>query len=333
MDLPLTRDERTIERRAAPSPDSHSHTADEALLAETPLAEALAEGPAEQRYRTHRRFDRAARLFSEPGLHRLMGARVLVVGVGGVGSFAAEALARSAVGTIGLVDFDRVCVTNTNRQLHAMQGTIGKRKVEVMAERLHLIHPTGQVECHPRFYDATSSAELLDGPVDYVIDAIDNLTAKAHLIDACLKRGIPIVSSMGAAARMDPTRIRVADLSETRGDRFAGALRKLLRSVHGLEFDVDRPLGVPAVFSEEPATPPSAPSYDEGVGFRCVCPGGKNGLHDCDRRARIDGTASFVTGAFGLAAASVVVRGLIEAEFRAAPRQVGADASRGSSES
>lgn len=259
MQLPVTRDSLSVE--AVPS-------------AQTGLA---TEDAAEVRYRTHRRFDRAARLFGEPGLHKLMASRVLVVGVGGVGSFAAESLARSGVGTLGLVDFDRVCVTNTNRQLHAMQGTIGRSKVEVMAERLRLIHPTGAIEAEARFYDHTSSEELLQGRVDFIIDAIDNLTAKAHLIATAVRRGIPIVSSMGAAARLDPTAVRVADLSETQGDAFAAALRKILRNVHALEFGRGQPLGVPAVFSNEPATAPSPPAYDEGAGFRCVCPGGKNG--------------------------------------------------------
>lgn len=271
-------------------------------------------------YRTHRRFDRAARLFSEPGLHRLMKSRVVVVGVGGVGSFTAEALARSAVGNIVLVDFDRVCVTNTNRQLHALQGTIGKRKVDIMAERLRLIHPTGTVEPIAQFYNAETREEILSGNVDFVVDAIDNLSAKADLIATCLGRGIPIVSSMGAAARMDPTMVRVVDLGQTYNDQFAAAVRKILRSEYGFEFDKNTPLGVPAVFSPEEATPPASLKYDEGVGFRCVCPGGKNGLHDCDRRARIDGTASFVTGAFGLAAASVVVKSLTRVDFEAAER-------------
>ncbi len=260
-------------------------------------------------YRTHRRFDRAARLFTEPGLGRLMSARVAVFGVGGVGSFAAEALARSGVGHLRLVDFDKVCITNTNRQLHAMKGTVGKVKVEVMAERLRRVHPTAEVEAIPRFYERTASDALLAGDLDFVVDAIDNLTAKAHLIATCRERGIPLVSCMGAAARMDPTRIEIADLSYTRVDPFARALRKILRKSYAL--DLTAPVGIPAVFSTEEPIAPSSPSYDEGEGFRCVCPGGKNGMHDCDRRARIDGSASFVTGAFGLAAASVVVRRLV----------------------
>jgi tRNA A37 threonylcarbamoyladenosine dehydratase len=294
MDLPLTAD-----TRGAPAPTDVEHS---------PAA------GAERTYYTHRRFDRAARLFTEPGLHRLMAARVLVVGVGGVGSFAAEALARSGVGGLALVDFDKVCVTNTNRQLHAMKGTVGRRKVDVMAERLRLVHPTARIEPVPEFYNALSSEHILAGKVDYVVDAIDNLTAKAHLLATCLARGIRVVSCMGAAARLDPTLIRVDDLSRTVKDPFAAALRKILRSEHALELSKDQPLGIDAVFSIEEPTPPSPPAYDEGTGFRCVCPGGKNGMHDCDRRTRIDGSASFVTGAFGLAAAGVVVRRLIKPE-------------------
>ncbi len=265
----------------------------------------------ETTFRTHRRFDRAARLFGEPGLHRLMAARVLVVGVGGVGSFAAEALARSGVGNLVLIDFDKVCVTNTNRQLHTMKGTVGRHKVEVMAERLRLVHPTSQVEAVQKFYNNETSDELLSGPIDYVIDCIDNLTAKAHLVATCLARKLPVVSSMGAAARLDPTQIKVDDLSNTIKDPFARALRKILREQHGIDAVKGSPIGVRAVFSIEEPIAPSPLSYDEGVGFRCVCPGGKNGMHDCDRRARIDGTAAFLTGAFGLTAASVVVRDLI----------------------
>jgi tRNA A37 threonylcarbamoyladenosine dehydratase len=262
-------------------------------------------------YRTHRRFDRAARLFTEPGLARLMEARVIVFGAGGVGSFAAEALARSAVGELVLVDFDEVCVTNTNRQLHALKGNVGKRKVDVMAERLRLIHPAGLVSPVARFYAADTSDELLSGRIDFVVDAIDNMTAKAHLIATCLRRNIPLVSSMGAAARLDPTRIRTADLAETQRDPLARHVRKLLRQHHGLEVSDKSPLGVTAVFSDEEPIAPSDVHYDHGKGFTCVCPNGDNGMHSCDKRSRIEGSASFVTGAFGLACAGVVVRTLI----------------------
>src|SRR5262249_114264 len=147
--------------------------------------------------------------------------------------------------------------------------------------------------------------------VDYLLDAIDNLTAKAHLVATCVARSIPIVSSMGAAARLDPTRVRVADLTQTERDPFARALRKILRREHGLS--LQQPLRVAAVYSDEGPRAPAPISYDEGQGFVCVCPGKDNGLHTCEHRARIDGSAAFVTGAFGLTAASVVVRALIDA--------------------
>lgn len=265
----------------------------------------------ETAYRTHRRFDRAARLFTEPGLARLMDARVVVFGMGGVGSFAAESLARSGVGHLTLVDFDEVCITNVNRQLHALKGTVGRQKVDVMAERLRLVHPSSEIVAVPQFYNAESSEALLAGPLDFVVDAIDNLTAKAHLIAACLARGIPIVSSMGAAARLDPTLVRTGDLAATHTDPLARHVRKLLRQHHGLALREGKKIGVTAVFSEELPIDPTAVGYDRGEGFRCVCPNGDNGLHSCDKRSRIEGSASFVTGTFGLACASVVVRSLI----------------------
>lgn len=272
--------------------------------------EARPETP-ETPYKTHRRFDRAARLFGEPGLHRLMASRVIVFGLGGVGSFAAEALARSAVGEIVLVDFDDVCVTNTNRQLHALRGNVGKAKCDVMAERLRLVHPTARIVPVKRFYDPASSEELLSGRIDYVIDAIDHLTAKCHLLATCLARRIPIVSSMGAAGRLDPTRVRVGDLADTSRCPLARDVRRILRTRHGIALERSRPSGVIAVFSDEPPVAPAPLSYDQGKGFTCVCPNKDNGRYTCERRARIDGSAAFVTGTFGLMAASVVVRAIV----------------------
>ncbi len=263
-----------------------------------------------EKYRTHRRFDRAARLVGEDAMARLARARVLVVGVGGVGSFAAEALARTAVGHLTLVDFDLVCVTNTNRQLHAMRGNIGRPKVEVMADRLRMIHPTGTVDARVEFYNPDRADAVLDGPWDYVIDAIDNLTAKAHLVATCRRRGIPVVSAMGAAARIDPTRVKVDDLARTHHDPFAHHFREILRQKHGWSFKASRPTGVACVFSDEKPIAPTDLAYDADDGFHCVCPQSDNGMHTCEKRARIDGSASWVTGTFGLVAASVVVREL-----------------------
>ncbi len=258
-----------------------------------------------------RRFDRTARLLGDRSMSALLKAHVVVFGVGGVGSFAIEALVRSGVGRLTLVDFDDVCVTNTNRQLHALKSTVGRPKVAVMAERCRDINPKVDVVVHERFYDADAADLLLPEAhdYDYAVDAIDNITAKCHLLDRCRARGLPAVSSMGAAARFDPTAIRVADLSETYNDPFARDVRGILRRKYGWE--LGEPTGVPCVFSVERPTKPTALHYDVAVGgFQCVCPPKEDRPHTCDDRLQIEGTLPFVTGAFGLACASVVVRGL-----------------------
>ena len=179
----------------------------------------------EDSYRLHRRFDRMGRLVGDVGMQTLFNAHVMVIGVGGVGSFAAEALARSGVGRITLVDFDKICITNTNRQIHTMKGQIGKNKVMVMADRLRLINPSLEVDEFPLFYNMDSSDQILDLNPDWVIDAIDNITAKCHLLASCVARDIKVLCSTGAAARMDPTRIKTADLSATTVDPLARAVR------------------------------------------------------------------------------------------------------------
>jgi tRNA A37 threonylcarbamoyladenosine dehydratase len=254
---------------------------------------------------THRRFDRTARLIGDDGVARLASATVTVFGVGGVGSFAAEALVRSGVGRVILVDYDRICVTNVNRQLHAMRGTLGKSKVAVMAERLRLINPDAVIEPRAEFYGPETSARLLAPEPDVVIDAIDNMAAKMHLIATCLRDKLRLVSAMGAAARLDPTAVRIGDLSETRVDPFARDLRKHLRRKHGI--DCTKRLGVWAVFSEETPIAPRELAYDDGA-FRCVCPGGENGVNDCEHRNRVDGSVAFVPSVFGAAAASLAVK-------------------------
>jgi tRNA A37 threonylcarbamoyladenosine dehydratase len=254
---------------------------------------------------THRRFDRTARLLGDDGLARLAGATVTVLGLGGVGSFAAEALARSGVGRLVLVDYDRICVTNVNRQLHAMKGTLGKPKAEVMAERLRVINPDAVIEARREFYSAETSARLLVPEPDVVVDAIDHVAAKMHLIATCVRERLRMVSAMGAAARLDPTAVRVADLSETRVDPFARSLRRNLRAKHGI--DCNQRVGVWAVYSEEPPSPPHALAYDDGA-FRCVCPGGHNGVNDCEHRHRVDGSVAFVPSVFGMTMASIAVK-------------------------
>jgi tRNA A37 threonylcarbamoyladenosine dehydratase len=255
--------------------------------------------------RTNRRFDRTARLVGDAAIARLAASTVTVFGVGGVGSFAAEGLVRSGVGRVILVDFDRVCVTNVNRQIHAMKGTLGKAKVTVMAERLRAINPDATIEARVEFYSPERSAQLLTPEPDLVIDAIDNIKAKMHLIATCRRERIRLVSAMGAAARLDPTKVRVGDLSETKLDPFARELRKLLRKKH--DIDCTQHVGVTAVYSEEAPLEPQVLAYDSD-GFLCVCPSGDNGLHDCEHRNRVEGSAAFVPSVFGMTAASVAVR-------------------------
>jgi tRNA A37 threonylcarbamoyladenosine dehydratase len=262
----------------------------------------------ETAYRLHRRFDRIGRLVGDAGMERLLGAHVMVIGLGGVGSFAVEALARSGIGRLTLVDFDRVCVTNSNRQLQAMQGNIAKPKATTLADRVKLINPQSRPEPIQLFYSGKTSDEILGLRPDFVVDAIDNVTAKCHLIATCKERNLRLVSSLGASGRMDPTKIQIVDLSETKVDPLADAVRRTLRQKYA--FPGKGSFGVPSVFSSEPPAEPAELHYDGGDGFRCVCPSGKNDLHSCEDRHVIYGTAAFVTGAFGLACASVVVRSL-----------------------
>jgi tRNA threonylcarbamoyladenosine dehydratase len=263
----------------------------------------------ETAYRLHRRFDRIGRLVGDAGMERLLGAHVMVVGLGGVGSFAVEALARSGIGRLTLVDFDRVCITNSNRQVQAVQGAIARPKADVLAERVRLINPQARPEPEAVFYSARTSDALLDRNPDFVVDAIDNVTAKCHLLAACKQRGLKVVTSTGASGRMDPTAVRVVDLSETKVDPLADAVRRALRLKHGFPA-YPQLFGIPAVYSAEPPAVPHDLTYDGGTGFRCVCPGGNNDVHGCEDRRVIYGTAGFVTGTFGLACASVVVRAL-----------------------
>lgn len=262
--------------------------------------------PKENNYVLHRRFDRMGRLVGDAAMEKLFRTHVMVIGLGGVGSWAAESLARSGIGKITVVDFDEICITNANRQLHALQGLVGKKKAMIMAERLRKINPQATIKEHILFYNETNSPTILAEQPDFIIDAIDNLTAKAHLLSTCRELGIPVITSAGAAARLDPLSVKMADLAETHSDPLAHQMRKILRQRHN--FPRDGKFGIPCVFSDETPMMPEELHYDNGEGFKCVCPQGQNDLHSCDKRRMIYGTASFVTGNFGLVMASWVVR-------------------------
>ena len=167
-------------------------------------------------------------------MDRLAAAHVVVLGVGGVGSFAAEALVRAGVGRVTLVDGERVDETNANRQLHALDGAFGELKVVEMAARLVRVNPAARVDALPELYCAASAERLVPPGASFVVDAMDTVVAKLHVIQRCLELGIPIVTSLGAARRLDPTAIQVTDLCESHTDQLAKDVRKYLRRRHGI---------------------------------------------------------------------------------------------------
>ncbi len=246
------------------------------------------------------RFGGLARLYGAAALPRLHAAHVAVVGVGGVGSWVVEALARSGVGALTLVDLDDVCVTNTNRQLHALADTVGRPKVDVLAERVRAINPDCRVETVTEYLTAKNAEELLGRKFTWVVDAIDGMANKALLIATCVRIGQPVLTVGGAGGRRDATRIRCADLGEAQGDELLRLVRKKLRRDHGWAHGEGNRYGVPCVYSnEKPVFPWSdgscATEPEPGTSLKLDCASGF-------------GTGVFVTGAFGFAAAGEVVR-------------------------
>ncbi len=252
------------------------------------------------------RFGGIARLYGERALERFLGARVVVVGIGGVGSWTVEALARSGIGKIRMADLDEICITNVNRQLHAMDGQIGRQKTAAMAERVRAINPGCGVEVIEGFFTERTVEEVLGGEVDGVIDAIDSMKHKALLLAECGKRGIPVVTCGGAGGKRDATRICVRDLAFSGKDALLHQLRKKLRADHGFPKVAmgSRPqaMGITAVFSEEP---PVYPGGDGGVS--CEKPVGADMRLSCETGY---GTATHVTSTFGMAAAGAMLETL-----------------------
>lgn len=251
------------------------------------------------------RFGGVGRLFGRAGLERLRAAHVCIVGVGGVGSWTVEALARCGVGALTLIDLDDVCVTNVNRQLPAMDGTIGRPKVAVLAERVRAINPECRIYAVQEFFTSSSAERLLEPTFDFVVDAIDKMSNKALLIAEARRRGRPVLTVGGAAGKRDATQIRSGDLSESSNDELLRQVRKKLRRDHGFLPGKARGrthLGVRCVWSEEPTVFP----WSDGTCAAQREPGSEVAL-DCESGL---GTAVFVTGAFGLAAAGEVVRAI-----------------------
>lgn len=219
-----------------------------------------------------RRFGGVARLYGQQGAERLRAAHVCVVGIGGVGSWSAEALARTGVGRITAVDLDMVAESNTNRQIHALGEVYGQAKVEAMAQRIRDINPACTVECIEDFVTPDNVATLLDRDFSVVIDAIDQVRAKAAMIAYCRRRGTPIVVAGAAGGQIDPTRVTAGDLAQTVQDPLLAKLRSTLRRDHGFPRDGKKKFGVTAVYSTEPLRyPDSACTAERGpAGLNCA---------------------------------------------------------------
>lgn len=245
------------------------------------------------------RFGGTRRLYGVEAVDRFRDSHVCVIGIGGVGSWVAEALARSGIGEITLIDQDDICETNINRQIHALDGTIGQSKIAVMTERIRLINPECLVHEESAFVNRENIPELIQDSFDYVVDAIDSVKDKAALIGFCKRFKIPVVTVGGAGGQLDPTCVGVVDLSKTYNDPLAAKVRSVLRRHYGFNKN-GKKFGIECVYSTEQLRYPQA---DGSVCAQKVMLDGQTKL-DCDGGF---GAASVVTATFGMVAASRVL--------------------------
>ena len=257
------------------------------------------------------RFAGIGRLYGAAALTRFANAHVCVVGIGGVGSWAAEALARSGIGTITLIDLDDVCISNVNRQLHALSDTIGQDKVAVMAQRIKAINPDCVVHQVEDFVATDNLRELISADMDYVVDAIDSIKAKVALLAHCKRNKIKVISTGGAGGQTDPTQIQIADLTQTINDPLMAKVRNSLRRDYNYSRNPKRRFGIDCVFSTEQLVYPQpdgsvcqqkTPQLNEAgeaSSMRLDCSGGF-------------GAVTVVTASFGFAAVSRVLKKLAQ---------------------
>lgn len=248
------------------------------------------------------RFGGIERLYGKGSLDRIKSAHVLIVGIGGVGSWVAEALTRSGIGSMTLVDLDDICESNINRQIHALDGQIGKPKIEAMADRCRLINPDCAIRTKHAFFTANSAPSIFDADYQYAMDAIDSVNHKCALIDGCRRKGIPVIVSGGAGGRIDPSQIRIVDLTKSYNDKLLQRVRKKLRQDYGYPRERRRRFKIDCVFSPEEARYPEICETTETDGptsRRLDCSSGY-------------GAAAHITGAFGLAAASRIIHKIAE---------------------
>ena len=244
-------------------------------------------------------FSRTQLLLGEAGMERLFRARVAVFGIGGVGGYTVEALARSGVSTLDLIDDDRVCLTNINRQIFATRKTVGQYKVDVAEQRILEINPNAVVHKHCTFYTPQTASQFDFSQYDYVVDAIDTVTGKIELVQQAENASVPIISSMGAGNKLDPTAFEVADIYETSVCPLARVMRQELRRLGVKKLKV--------VYSKEP---PLTPIDDMSISCRthCICPPGT--ARKCTQRRQVPGSNAFVPAVAGLIIAGEVIRDL-----------------------
>lgn len=244
------------------------------------------------------RFGGIGRLYTPEGLAKLRQAHICVIGIGGVGSWAVEALARTGIGKITMIDMDDICVTNINRQIHAMTGTIAELKTEAMKERIEKINPECVVEIIDDFITPDNIPDYLNRGYDYVIDAIDSVKTKAALIAYCKRNKIKLITTGGAGGQTDPSQIQIADLSKTIQDPLASKVRSLLRKEYNFSQNPKRKFGVDCVFSTQPLIfPKMGEGCEISATMNCA-----NGF----------GAVTMVTATFGFFAVSRVVDKLLK---------------------
>ena len=245
-------------------------------------------------------FSRTELLFGKEAMDKLAGSKVAVFGIGGVGGYVCEALVRSGVGAFDLIDDDKVCLTNLNRQIIATMSTVGKYKTDVMKDRMLDINPKVDVEVHKCFFLPENADDFPWDSYDYVVDAVDTVTAKIALVMKCKEKNIPIISSMGAGNKLDGSQFKVADIYKTKVCPLAKVMRRELK-----KRDVKK---LKVVYSEEI---PTRPIEDMAISCRnnCICPPGAE--HKCTERRDIPGSVAFVPSVAGLIIAGEVAKDLI----------------------
>lgn len=248
-------------------------------------------------------FSRTELMLGKDAMEKLKNSRVAVFGIGGVGGYTVEALVRSGVGAIDIIDDDRVCLTNINRQIYATRKTVGKFKVDVAEERIHEINPDVVVRSYKTFYTPETAHEFDFSEYDYVIDAIDTVIGKLTLVENAEKAGTPIISSMGAGNKLDPTAFEVADIYKTSVCPLARVMRYELKK-RGIK-------KLKVVYSKEP---PIAPIEDMTTSCKtnCICPPGT--ARKCTERRQVPGSNSFVPSVVGLIIAGEVIKDLIKTD-------------------